>query len=85
VQFAAVAIEGSHQATAAVARRHGWTIPVAYDQDGRVGSLYGVAACPMVEMASRGGIVRDRLIGDHWQTAAALAPRVENLMPHSAG
>lgn len=79
VQFAAVAIGGSRRATAAVVRRHGWTIPVAYDQDGRVGALYGVAACPMVEMAGRGGIVRDRLIGDRWEAAAALAARVRPL------
>ena len=79
VQFAAVAIGASHSDTAALVRTHRWTIPVAYDADGRVGALYGVAACPMVEMADRGGIVRARLIGDRWQTAAALAPRVQEL------
>jgi peroxiredoxin len=79
VQFAAVAINASHRATAAAVRAHHWTIPVAYDPDGRVGELYGVAACPMVELANRGGIVRDRLIGDPWQTAAALAPKVREL------
>jgi peroxiredoxin len=84
VQFAAVAIGGSHRAAAAAVRRHGWTIPVAYDQDGRVGALYGVAACPMVEMAGRGGIVRDRLIGDRWQSADALEPRVRDLIAGAA-
>jgi peroxiredoxin len=79
VQFAAVAIDASHKETAALIRTHRWTIPVAYDADGRVGALYGVAACPMVEMADRGGIVRSRLVGDRWQTAAALAPRVRDL------
>ena len=74
VQFAAVAINALAPATAALVRAHRWTIPVAYDRDGRVGALYGVAACPMVELAARGGIVRDRLIGNRWQTAAALAP-----------
>jgi peroxiredoxin len=83
VQFAAVAIDGSHRATAALVRRHRWTMPVAYDRDGRVGALYGVAACPMVELADRGGIVRDRLIGDRWQTADALAPRVQSLLTGS--
>ncbi len=80
VQFAAVAINGSHTATASLIRAHHWTIPVAYDPDGRVGALYGVAVCPMVELAQRGGVVRDRLIGDRWQTAAALAPRVRELL-----
>ena len=60
-------------------RAHRWTIPVAYDADGRVGGLYGVAACPMAELADRGGTVRDRLVGDRWQTAAALAPHVREL------
>jgi len=79
VQFAAVAVDGSHKATAALVRTHHWTIPVAYDSDGRLGALYGVAACPMVELADRGGVVRDRLVGDRWQTAADLAPRVRAL------
>ena len=80
VQFAAVAIDGSHRSTAALVRAHRWTIPVAYDRDGRVGALYGVAACPMAELAARGGTVRERLIGDRWQTAGALAPRVRALV-----
>jgi hypothetical protein len=80
VQFAAVAINGSHQATARLARAHRWTIPVAYDPDGRVGALYGVAVCPMVELAGRGGIVHDLLLGNRWQTAATLAPKVQALL-----
>ncbi len=61
-------------------RSHHWTIPVAYDRDGSVGGLYGVAICPMAELAYRGGIVRDRLIGDRWQTSAELYPRVRALV-----
>ena len=79
VQFAAVAVNASHRQTAALVRSHHWTIPVAYDPDGRVGALYGVAACPMAELADRGGIVRDRLIGNRWQDAATLAPKVREL------
>jgi hypothetical protein len=33
----------------------------------------------MVEMARRGGVVADRLIGDRWQTVRSLAPRVRAL------
>jgi peroxiredoxin len=85
VQFAAVAVDASHKTTAALVRSHHWTIPVAYDEDGRVGALYGVAICPMVELADRGGIVKDRLIGDQWQTSAELAPRVRALLAPGPG
>jgi hypothetical protein len=85
VQFAAVAVNAGHSGTAALVRSHHWTIPVAYDRDGAVGALYGVEICPMVELASRGGIVRDRLIGDHWLTLAALAPRVRALIAGGTG
>jgi hypothetical protein len=84
LQFAAVAIGASHRATAALVRSHHWTIPVAYDLDGRVGALYGVAACPLLELAARGGVVRQRLIGNPWQTAAALAPHLQELVRDGA-
>lgn len=80
VTFAAVAVAAGHRSVAALVRTHHWTIPVAYDRDGAVQSAYGVIACPMVELAYRGGVVRDRLIGDRWQTAAALGPRVAELV-----
>ena len=73
MQFAAVAVRPSQRATAALVRIHHWTIPVAYDVDGAVGDLYDVEICPMVELAYRGGIVADRLIGDHWLTAQRAA------------
>ena len=85
VQFAAVAIHASRPDTAALIRSHGWTIPVAYDRDGGVGSLYGVTICPMAELADRGGIVRDRLVGDQWDSSAALAEQVQALLRGQAG
>jgi len=84
VQFLAVALNGSHAATAKAVRAHHWTIPVAYDEDGRVGEQYGVVACPMVELARRGGRVFDRLIGNRWDSAAALEPRVRALLSGAA-
>lgn len=79
IRFAAVAINASRADTAALVHSHRWTIPVAYDRDGAVGGLYGVAVCPMAELADRGGIVRDRLVGDQWQTMGEIAPRVAAL------
>jgi peroxiredoxin len=80
VQFVAVAVNGDRASTRRAIRAHHWTIPVAYDDDGAVQGLYGVAACPMAELAARGGIVRDRLIGDSWASSRALAPRVQALL-----
>jgi hypothetical protein len=83
VRFAAVAVHAGRAATVKLVRAHRWTIPVAYDRDGSVGGLYGVAICPMVELAYRGGIVKDRLIGDQWQSSRALEPRVRALVSAS--
>ncbi len=46
-----------------VVRKHGWTFPVAFDQDGGVANLYGVAGCPEVVLAYPGGLVRETVIG----------------------
>jgi AhpC/TSA family len=80
VQFAAVAVQASQRATAALVRSHHWTIPVAYDVNNSVGYVYDVEICPMVELAYRGGIVADRLIGDHWLSPGAVAARVRAML-----
>jgi peroxiredoxin len=80
VTFAAVAVGASHADAARLVAAHHWTIPVAYDADGAVGDQYGVVVCPMAELATRGGIVRDRLIGNRWESIAALEPRVAALL-----
>jgi peroxiredoxin len=79
-QYAAVAVDTSHTGAAKIVRAHHWTIPVAYDPDGGVGGLYGVSACPLLELAYRGGTVAERLIGEHWLSESALAGRVQALL-----
>jgi hypothetical protein len=85
VQFAAVAIRTSHATAARLVRTHHWTIPVAYDRDGAIGDFYGVEVCPMVELAYRGGVVKDRLVSDKWLAPAALAGRVQALINARGG
>lgn len=80
VQFAALAVGSGQAKVAGEARSHHWTIPVAYDTDGRVGALYGITVCPLVELSKRGGVVSDRLIGNHWLSPTALASRVRALV-----
>jgi hypothetical protein len=77
VRFAAVAVNAGRAATARLVRLHRWTIPVAFDLTGSVGQLYGVAGCPITELVRPGGVVEQRLIGEHG--AAALAPRIAQL------
>jgi AhpC/TSA family len=79
-QFAAVAVSTDHGDAAKVVRAHRWTIPVAYDADGGVGGLYGVTACPLLELAYRGGTVASRLIGEHWLGRGALGGQVQALL-----
>ena len=50
-------------------RAHRWTIPVAYDRDGRVGRpLRGGRSARWSSSPTAAGSSRDRLIGDRWQT-----------------
>ena len=83
VQFAALAVGAGHAKIASEVRSRHWTIPVAYDSDGRVGALYGLSVCPLIELAKRGGVVSQRLIGSHWLSPAALAARVRALVDQS--
>jgi hypothetical protein len=82
VQFAAIAVRASARQTASLVRSHRWTIPVAYDRDGAVGDLYGLAVCPLVEVSYRGGVVASRLIGQHWLTGPALKAQVQAMLNH---
>jgi peroxiredoxin len=83
VTFAAVAVGTSHRDAAKAVRTHHWTIPVAYDADGAIREAYGVAICPIVELVKRGGLVEQRLIGEHWNDPRVLAPQVRALVQRS--
>jgi hypothetical protein len=79
ITFAAVSINANRASTAALVRRHHWTIPVAFDLTGAIGQVYGVEVCPIIELVRPGGIVQQRLIGKGWLQPSALAGRVARL------
>jgi hypothetical protein len=58
--------------------RHGWTMPVGYDRDGAVATLYGVGGCPTFAYVYPGGTLQSASIGD--LTVAQLSARVERLL-----
>ena len=63
VQVAAVSIRGDRDDLRALVRRHGWRFPVAWDRDGILANLFGVAVCPQLTYALPGGVVQATSVG----------------------
>jgi hypothetical protein len=64
LQVAAVAIRGDRAELRALVRRHGWRFPVAWDHDGILANLFGVAVCPLITYALPGGVVEATSVGE---------------------
>lgn len=79
VGFAGVAIRGDRDDVRKSARERRWGFPVAEDRDGAVANVYGVAICPTVVLAWRGGIVLRTALGSEETTPAALERAVRRL------
>jgi hypothetical protein len=62
--------------------RHGWTMPVGYDRDGAVASLYGIGGCPTFAFVYPGGTLQGASIGD--LSLSQLERRVERLLAATA-
>jgi hypothetical protein len=59
-------------------REHGWRMPVGYDRDGAVASLYVVGGCPTFAYVFPGGTLQDASTGR--LDAGRLSARVERLL-----
>ena len=64
LQVAAISIRGDRDALRALVRGHGWRFPVAYDHDGILANLFGVAVCPQMTYALPGGAVQATTVGE---------------------
>jgi hypothetical protein len=62
--------------------QRGWTMPVGYDRDGAVGSLYGVGGCPTFAYVYPGGTMQSASGGE--LSAAELGDRVDRLLAATA-
>ena len=78
VGFLSLDIHDDRDTLRELIRRHGWTMPVGYDRDGAVGSLYGVGGCPTFAYAYPGGTLQSASIGE--LTAVQLGERVNRLL-----
>lgn len=78
VGFLAVDIRDDRDAVRELIRERGWTMPVGYDRDGAVASLYRVGGCPTFAFAYPGGTLQGAGIGT--LSASELGDRVERLL-----
>jgi AhpC/TSA family len=78
VGFLSLDIRDDRDTVRDLIRRHGWTLPVGYDRDGAVGSLYGVGGCPTFAYVYPGGTLQSASIGD--LSRGELSRRIDGLL-----
>jgi hypothetical protein len=62
--------------------QRGWSMPVGYDRDGAVGSLYGIGGCPTFAYVYPGGTMQSVSVGE--LSAGRLGDRVDRLLAATA-
>ncbi|HET7122112.1 MAG TPA: TlpA disulfide reductase family protein [Solirubrobacterales bacterium] len=82
VDFLALDIRDDRDTLRELVRQHGWTMPVGYDRDGAVASLYGIGGCPTFAYVYPGGTLQDASIGE--LSLAQLERRVGRLLAATA-
>jgi hypothetical protein len=78
VNFLSLNVRDSRDTVRDLVRQHGWRLPVGYDRDGAVASLYKIGGCPTLAYVYPGGTLESAGIGEF--TEAQLATRVERLL-----
>jgi hypothetical protein len=78
VAFLSLDVRDDLDAVRELVRERDWKMPVGYDRDGAVASLYGVGGCPTFAYVFPGGTLHSASIGD--LTAAQLSRRLDGLL-----
>lgn len=78
VRFLSLDVRDDRDTVRDLIRRRYWTMPVGYDRDGAVASLYRVGGCPTFAYVYPGGTLYDASIGE--LTATELEARLEALL-----
>jgi hypothetical protein len=82
VDFLSLDIRDDRDTVRELIRQHGWTMPVGYDRDGAVASLYGIGLCPTFAYVYPGGTLQAASIGE--LGFAGLSRRVDRLLAATA-
>jgi hypothetical protein len=82
VNFLSLDIRDDRDTVRDLIRQRGWTMPVGFDHDGAVGSLYGIGGCPTFLYAFPGGTMQSTSVGE--LSAAGLGERVDRLLDATA-
>ena len=78
VNFLSLDVHDDRDTVRELIRRGGWAMPVGYDRDGAVASLYRVGGCPTFAYAYPGGILQGATIGE--LDESELSDRIERLL-----
>ncbi len=78
VNFLSLDVRDSRDTVRDLIGRRGWRMPVGYDRDGAVGSLYRIGGCPTFAYAYPGGTLQAASIGE--LTTAELDARIDELL-----
>jgi len=78
VRFLSLNVRDERETVRDLVRSRGWRMPVGYDRDGAVASLYRVGGCPTFAYAYPGGTLQGAGIGD--LDERELGARVERLL-----
>ncbi len=82
VRFLSVDIRDDRDRVRDLIRERRWAMPVGYDRDGAVASLYRVGGCPTFAYAYPGGTLEDASVGV--LSADQLGQRIESLLRATA-
>lgn len=83
VGFLSVDIRDDRAEARRIVRERGWRVPVGYDADGAVATLYRVGVCPTVAFAFPGGILSGARIGTEELGEEDMVAEVKRLIRES--
>lgn len=78
VNFLSLDVRDDRDTVRELIRSHGWRMPVGYDHDGAVASLYRLGGCPTFAYVYPGGTLESASSGE--LTATQLGDRVHDLL-----